>query len=45
MCLGFHARIVSVRSKLGSAVIMCDCHVALFVLKNGFISMLSIEFD
>ncbi len=34
MCLGFHARIVSVRSKLGCTVIICDCHVALFVLKN-----------
>ena len=34
MCFGFHARLVSIRSKVGCTVIMCDCHVHLFVLKS-----------
>ena len=45
MCFGFHARFVSVGSKVGCTAIMCNCDVALSVLRNRFISMRSIEFD
>lgn len=45
MCFGFHARFVSVGSKVGCTAIMCNCDVALSVLRNRFISMWSIEFD
>jgi len=45
MCFGFHARFVSVGSKVGCTAIMCNCDVALSVLRNRFLSMRSIEFD